>query len=210
MLQFARNVTFSAIDLAALMLDRPDDVQELLLCLIDLFQRSILHVPFPLKVFPVTDLEASFRYLQSGNNPGKVVVEVDPEHIVLVREESHLNLLEDANCRKARVKPTSDWSFGPDETILISGGLGAQGRTIAKWMVAKGARHLVLLSRTGEQNASAIVKSFTSEIRDRGIDLFCPACDVANASSLATVLDQCAARMPPIRGCVQAAMNLRV
>lgn len=210
MFQFARNVTFSAIDLAALMLDRPEDVQEILLALIDLFQRGILRVPSPLKMFPVTDLEASFRYLQSGNNPGKVVVEVDREDIVPVRAESHLNLLAVTDSRKARVKPTSDWSFGADETILIAGGLGAQGRSIAKWMVAKGARHLVLLSRTGEQNASAIVRSFVADMRDSGVDLFCPACDVANASSLAMVLDHCATRMPPIRGCVQAAMNLRV
>lgn len=85
MFQFARNVTFSAVDLAALMLDRPDDVQEILLSVVNLFQRSILRVPYPLKVFPVTDIEASFRYLQSGNNPGKVVIEVDPEDVVPVR-----------------------------------------------------------------------------------------------------------------------------
>lgn len=210
MFQFARNVTFSAVDLAALMLDRPDDVQQVLLSLIDLFERKVLHVPSPLRVFPVTDLEAAFRYLQSGNNPGKVVVEVGSEDIVPVRIKSYLVLETFSDNSKARVKPTSDWSFGGDETILISGGLGAQGRTIAKWMVSKGARNLVLLSRTGEENATATVKSFASEMRNQGVNLFCPACDVANPSSLATVLSYCASRMPPIRGCVQAAMNLRV
>lgn len=210
MFQFARNVTFSAVDLASLMIDRPDDVQEILVRLVDLFNRKILHVPSPLKVFPVTDFEAAFRYLQSGNNPGKVVVEVDSEHIVPVNAARYPALLDLAEHIKARVKPTSDWTFGNDDTILISGGLGAQGRSIAKWMVSKGARHLVLLSRTGEDNATSTVKAFAADMRNQGVDLYCPACDVANPSSLATVLGHCAIHMPPIRGCVQAAMNLRV
>lgn len=92
MFQFARNVTFSAVDLASLMVDRPDDVREILLSLVDLFKRKILHIPSPLKVFPVTDFEAAFRYLQSGNNPGKVVVEVDSEHIVPVRPAPYPSL----------------------------------------------------------------------------------------------------------------------
>lgn len=210
MFHFARNVTFAAVDLAALMVERPADVHDVLVRVLDLFQRNVLHVPSPFRIFPVADLEASFRYLQSGNNPGKVVVEVDSQSIISVRIASRLNLPTVADKSKARVKPTSDWSFGPEETILISGGLGVQGRIIARWMISKGARHLVLLSRKGEENAALSVKQFAKDMRAQGADLFCPACDIANPSSLAAVLNHCAAHMPPIRGCVQAAMNLQV
>lgn len=107
------------------------------------------------------------------------------------------------------VKSRSDWTFSPGETFLLAGGLGAQGRVISEWMVSKGARNLVLLSRRDVSINSELV-SFVHGLQSRGTTVYCPKCDVADAESLATVLEYCRANMPPIKGCIQAAMELRV
>ncbi len=105
-----------------------------------------------------------------------------------------------------RAKPET--KFASNQTFIISGGLGGQGRSIARWMVARGARHLVLLSRSGAQSEKSI--AFVDELRRIGVDLYCPRCNVGDVGSLQAVLDHCRQFMPPIKGCIQAAMDLRV
>ncbi|KAI1490502.1 putative polyketide synthase [Biscogniauxia mediterranea] len=191
MFQFGRNVSFSAIDLATMAQERPDLIHSGLRGVIDLFERRILRLPTPIKTFPISDIEGAFRYLQSGANSGKVALDVDPDAIV-----------------SAVIAPRSDWAFSPTETFVISGGLGAQGQVIAEWMISKGARNLVLLSRRGAKNNKKL-ESFVQGLRSSGATVYCPACDVADAESLAKVLEYCRAHMPPIKGCIQAAMVLR-
>lgn len=37
-----------------------------------------------MRSFPISDVEGAFKYLQSGMNPGKVVLEIDPDTVVPV------------------------------------------------------------------------------------------------------------------------------
>ncbi|MCJ1427403.1 hypothetical protein MMC29_005306, partial [Sticta canariensis] len=46
--------------------------------------------------------------------------------------------------------------FGPESTYVICGGLGDLGRNIAPWMMNRGARNLLLLSRSGAQDQPAL------------------------------------------------------
>jgi NAD(P)-dependent dehydrogenase (short-subunit alcohol dehydrogenase family) len=94
-------------------------------------------------------------------------------------------------------------------SFVIAGGLGAMGRIIARWMVSKGARHLVLLSRRGLQTDDPKITEFVHDLQSSGANLYCPPCDVADADSLRAVLSHCREHLPPIRGCIQAAMVLR-
>ncbi|KAI9740047.1 MAG: polyketide synthase [Claussenomyces sp. TS43310] len=191
MFQFARNVSFSAVDLASMAQERPDLIQSGLRGVLDLFEAKHLRMPSPMKSFPISDVEGAFRYLQSGMNAGKVLLQIDPDDIV-----------------PAIVKPKSDWAFSSEETFLLAGGLGAQGRVISEWMVSKGARNLVLLSRR-DVNSNTELASFVHRLQSSGATVYCPKCDIADVESLTAVLDYCRANMPPIRGCIQAAMELR-
>ncbi|KAK7724612.1 putative secondary metabolism biosynthetic enzyme [Diaporthe eres] len=193
MFQFARNVSFAAVDLASMAQERPDLVQSGLRGVLDLFQRGILHMPSPVKSFPISDVEGAFRFLQSGTNAGKVVLEVDSEEVV-----------------PAVVETRSGWKFSPNETFILAGGLGAQGRVISEWMVSKGARNLVLLSRRDINNPSnSELAAFVRGLQDSGATVYCPKCDVSDAEALSAVLAYCKANLPPIKGCIQAAMELR-
>ena len=89
----------------------------------------------------------------------------------------------------------------PAGVYVIAGGLGGLGRTIAGWLVERGARRLVLCSRGAPgADATAAIAGW----RAAGVVVAVAAVDVADASALARVL--AAARVGgPIRGVVHAA-----
>lgn len=75
-------------------------------------------------------------------------------------------------------------------------------------MVSRGAENLILLSRSGPKGEPT--KVLLEECRVKGVQVHAPPCDIADSYSLANVLDCCSRGMPPIKGCIQAAMVLRV
>lgn len=102
----------------------------------------------------------------------------------------------------------SVWKFDPNASYLISGGLGGLGRTITRWMARKGAKNLILPSRTGKSTAAA--SELVAELTQKGVNVSTPRCDVSSFDSLATVLRAYIDTMPPIRGCINASMVLQV
>lgn len=84
MFHFARNATFSALDIAAMTLERPDLVRETFESFFPLIEEGILTPPEPLSVYGVSELESVFRHMQTGKNMGKVVVEMRPDDMVQV------------------------------------------------------------------------------------------------------------------------------
>ena len=47
-------------------------------------------------------------------------------------------------------------------------------------------------------------------LKSRGVKVLAPRCDIAVAEELGNTLTEVSSRMPPIKGCVQATMVLRV
>ncbi len=79
---------------------------------------------------------------------------------------------------------------------------------MARWMVSRRARNIILLSRSGAKNevAQALVK----ELESKGAKIMTPCCDVSDKEALSKVLEECSEWMPPIKGCIQGSMVLRV
>lgn len=190
MFQFAKNVTFSAIDIASMEIERPWLIQEALNIILGLVMAKKLRAPQPLHVYKISELEQAFRFMQSGQNDGKIVLEVKKEDPV-----------------PTILKTRPSFYFEARKTYLIGGGLGGLGRSIALWMVSRGARNLILLSRSGVRNQKTT--TFVKMLEAEGARVEAPACDMADASALKLVLDRCAETMPPIMGCIQASMVLR-
>lgn len=103
----------------------------------------------------------------------------------------------------------SGFVFDNDASYLIAGGLGGIGRSIARWLVRRGAKNLLLLSRSGPQGKEGAI-ALLNEMRENRIHVECPVCDIADARALPSVLRQYSETMPPIKGCFQASMVLRV
>ncbi|KAI1264012.1 putative polyketide synthase [Xylariaceae sp. FL1019] len=95
-------------------------------------------------------------------------------------------------------------SFRDDVTYVVSGGLGGLGRAIARWLVARGARNLILLSRSGARSQEA--RELVDELTAKNVQCETPRCDVTDRFCLREVLVACHGRLPPIRGCIQVAM----
>ncbi len=77
MFPFQKNLTFAAVDVAAMSVERPDLFRKSLLTVMDFVARKKLFAPQPLHIYSVSEVEAAFRYMQSGKNTGKTVVELD-------------------------------------------------------------------------------------------------------------------------------------
>lgn len=75
-------------------------------------------------------------------------------------------------------------------------------------MVRRGAKHLILLNRSGATNDAA--RSLLQELRDQGAQVEAPPCDISKADVVASVLTDLAQRMPPVKGCIQSSMVLKV
>ncbi|MFI9236942.1 type I polyketide synthase [Streptomyces sp. NPDC053079] len=80
--------------------------------------------------------------------------------------------------------PASAWR--PRGTVLVTGGTGALGAHVAKWLAGAGAEHLVLLSRRGPQAPGAA--ALEAELTALGAQVTIAACDVTDRAALAGVL----------------------
>ncbi|MEH0515980.1 SDR family NAD(P)-dependent oxidoreductase [Streptomyces sp. B21-079] len=78
-------------------------------------------------------------------------------------------------------------TLDPEGVTLVTGGTTGLGRLVARHMVtAHGARHLLLLSRSGRAADGA--DDLIGELTDLGASVTVEACDVADREALATVL----------------------
>ncbi|AKT40699.1 type I polyketide synthase [Chondromyces crocatus] len=88
-------------------------------------------------------------------------------------------------------------------TYLITGGLGALGLHVARWMIAQGARHLALVSRRGPDDPAA--RAALASLADAGAEARLFQADVADPEAAAALMADLDATMPPLRGVVHAA-----
>lgn len=99
-------------------------------------------------------------------------------------------------------------SFSADASYLIVGGLGGIGRSVARWAVDHGAKHLILLSRSAATGPHS--QALREELTALGANVATRNCDAADMNSLKSVLSECQKTMPPVRGVVHGGMVLQV
>jgi acyl transferase domain-containing protein/acyl-CoA synthetase (AMP-forming)/AMP-acid ligase II/acyl carrier protein len=178
---FRNNLSYYALDLERVCRERPELVRTLLFELMDMFQRGALK-PLPHNIFQIDDAANAFRYMARRKNIGKVVLSV----------------------RDTTAEARSDRAIAPrvDATYLITGGHGGLGLAVARWLVEKGARHIVLLSRNG---ASAAGAQAAADLAAKGATIATIQADVSNQADVARALAEIRETMPPLRGVIHAA-----
>nr|WP_306278231.1 SDR family NAD(P)-dependent oxidoreductase [Streptomyces samsunensis] len=85
-------------------------------------------------------------------------------------------------------------SWQPAGTTLVTGGTGALGGQVARWLAAAGADHLVLVSRRGADAPGAV--ELEAELTALGTKVTLAACDVTDRAALAEVLAAVPADQP--------------
>uniref|UniRef100_UPI00066E20FE type I polyketide synthase n=1 Tax=Streptomyces sp. SBT349 TaxID=1580539 RepID=UPI00066E20FE len=77
--------------------------------------------------------------------------------------------------------------FDPEGTVLLTGGTGTLGRVTARHLVTEhGARHLLLVSRSGDEAEGA--RELVAELTALGASVTVAACDAADRDALAELL----------------------
>ncbi|MFD8125781.1 SDR family NAD(P)-dependent oxidoreductase [Streptomyces mirabilis] len=89
-----------------------------------------------------------------------------------------------------------------DGTVLITGGLGAVGRHIARLLAEHGVPRLLLTSRQGPDDPRAA--EVAAELTALGAEVEVAACDIADAAAVAGLLDRIGEESP-LRGVVHCA-----
>ncbi|MEU1022136.1 SDR family NAD(P)-dependent oxidoreductase, partial [Streptomyces sp. NPDC005904] len=81
---------------------------------------------------------------------------------------------------------TARGEWKPRGTVLVTGGTGALGGRVARWLAGHGAEHLVLTSRRGSDAPGAA--ELTADLTGLGVGVTVAACDVSDRAALAELL----------------------
>ena len=153
-----------------------------------MYSQGRIHPIRSMTVFEAWEIEQSFRHLQNGDHIGKAVVKL-PEDASKIPSIS-------------RAKP---FTLDMEASYLLTGGLGGLGRSVASWMVERGARSLVFLSRSAGKGEGD--KSFFAELVSMGCSVSAVA---GRAEDMEAVQMAVKKSSTPIKGIVHLAMVLRV
>ncbi len=187
LLPFQDNLSYFAIDLDRMLRQRPDYIRQLFADVMRHFEAGD-YEPLNFTRFETEGAIDAFRYMSQRKNVGKVVVAMGRE----LRVESQES--EQSTATHSLVRS--------DGAYLITGGLGALGLRVGRWLAEQGAGTIALLSRRGpSKEAEATLNS----IRELGARVVVLSGDVSDAESLGTALAQLPQDAPPLRGVIHAA-----
>ena len=168
---------YDVFDLVEMVREQPELLAQLWRELGTEFETGQLQ-PLPHQVFELGQVQEAFRYLQQAKQIGKVVIAIPP-----LKEEK-------------KVEIQAEGSY------LVTGGLGALGLEVSKWLVDKGARHLVLM---GRRSPSAEAQTAISQLEELGVKVSVQLADVSSAQELSQMIETIAAELPRLRGVIHAA-----
>lgn len=190
MSRFDHNAMFASVDLTVVAAERPQIMKRLLSDVFSLISKGLAKPISPITVFPISDIENAFRTLQSGKIMGKIVIVPGSDDQVKALPAKTKELLR------------------ADSTYVIIGGTGGLGRSMTRWMIQKGARHILLVSQSGKATGKVAdlieeAKSFQAQVEVRR-------CDVSRKEQVDNLIKGGTSGMPTVRGVVHAAMVLDV
>lgn len=188
---FLRQAMMASVELPMMMKYKPLVFRRLIGQTVQLYTEGKIKQAKPTQVLSYDKIEEALRTLQSGRGMGKIVLVPSPTDIVPIVPEQPAN-----------------YKFDSNATYFLAGGLGGIGRSIGQWMASKGAKHVVFLSRTGKVTES--VQKMIDDLESKDCQAHIFACDVSDSERVKTVIEEVTKTLPPIKGCVQGSMVLKV
>ena len=157
----------------------PPEIQAMLRRLATDFESGALK-PLPLQEFPLDRAVDAFRFMAQARHIGKLVISQASKAFAIA----------------------GDWSLRDDRTYLITGGYGGLGLAVTRWMIDRGARHLVLVGRRGPSTETS---GIISTLCAGGADVRIRQADISSARDVAALLADIGGTMPDLGGIVHAA-----
>ncbi len=183
---FRNNVSYFGIDADQLLQAQPALTETLFKEVLALFAKGLLH-PLPFQAYEADDVVNAFRQMQQARHIGKVVLTY----------RNGINHVQSPRPAHVPLQLSAEASY------LVTGGLGGFGLKTAQWLASKGARHLVLVSRSGAATPEAV--SAIAALQAQGVQVLAQACDVTSLPALTALFAHMASSLPPLRGVVHAA-----
>jgi acyl transferase domain-containing protein/thioesterase domain-containing protein/acyl carrier protein len=185
---FRDNLSMFVIDMGQVMAAQPETVQGLLQAILKLVRAKKLK-PLPHRILPVSQAADGFRLMAEAKHIGKIVF-----------------TMQDASVEPKPIPPTKEIGFSPKATYLITGGLGGFGLAVAKWLVERGARSLVLTGRSGASTQAS--KQAVADLTTLGAKVLVVQADVTDEKQVAYLFERIGVELEPLRGIFHAAMVL--
>ncbi len=184
---FRRNLSYFGVDLDQVLQHQGEDGARMFREVVALFAEGGLK-PLPYQPFTADEVSDAFRMMQQSGHVGKIVVTPPKAGSV-------------ARARKTR------FAVSADGVHLITGGLGGFGIEAARWLVARGARHLLLVGRSvkpGEEAEAAI-----AELRAANVSVETRACDITRRKAVDALIADIEASGKKLAGIIHGAMVLQ-
>ncbi|XP_065216376.1 fatty acid synthase-like [Planococcus citri] len=148
--------------------------------------------PIQRTVFQTNEVESAFRFMASGKHVGKIVIKIRDE-------ESNSK----AKPTLIRLKAKPRVLCQENKSYVVVGGLGGFGLELIDWLITRGARNVVITSRTGIQNG---YQSYRIKIwRSYGAKIVISTADITKKSEVKNLLE-----MGNALGSVAGIFNLAV
>ncbi|KAF7586076.1 hypothetical protein BBP40_009607 [Aspergillus hancockii] len=185
---FADNRSFIGVDLLQVLDDNPKVLHEIFAQVMGYFREGKAGPIKPVSLFDAVDVVKAFRHMQTGQHMGKIVVRM-PEN--------------PSTLPVARAHEMAAY-FPANASYLLIGGLGGLGRAVATWMVEKGARHLIFLSRSGANSPE--ISAFIQTLECQGCRVVTVTGDVGIIEDVRRAVSAATA---PLAGVIQLSMVLK-
>jgi acyl transferase domain-containing protein/acyl carrier protein len=177
------NITYFAIDVDQLPIQRPDLARSLLNEVSAALSEGAIR-PLAHRIFAFGSIGDAFRLMQASGHIGKLVLTPGDNAGVQLRQ-------------------SGEFALRRDGTYLVTGGISGFGFAIACWLARHGAGALALVGRRGAETPGAADR--IAELEALGADVRLYAGDVADPVALAALLAELRRTQPPLRGVVHAA-----
>lgn len=183
---FRKNLAYFGVDLDQLILVQAEKGQKIFRTVMQLFADGDFS-PLPYRAFPAREHIDAMRLMQQAGHIGKIVISPPAEGEI-------------------RVEPRGAFVVDPERTHLITGGFGGFGLETARWLIERGARHLVLMGRSGASSPEA--QEALAEFKASGAQVHSAALDIADGAAVDKLFAGISQTMPPLAGVMHAAAVL--
>ncbi|MCK4899300.1 MAG: SDR family NAD(P)-dependent oxidoreductase, partial [Anaerolineales bacterium] len=166
------DVSYYVVDWSETAKQDPDLIRSMLHKMVEAVSQGDFK-PLPHRIFTLQDAISAFRYMAGAKHIGKIVITQNEPSLIR-----------------------------PDASYLITGGYGGLGLAVARWMVDRGAKHIVLAGRSAPTKS---VQKTIANLEDGGAHIDVIQADITREEDLSQLLSRIDHSLPPLRGIIHAA-----
>ncbi|WP_306365088.1 SDR family NAD(P)-dependent oxidoreductase [Nocardia sp. CC227C] len=180
---FDKNLSYFSVDLDRMCAVRPLQLAELLRRVYDKIESGVYRA-LPYEVFETHEVARAFGEVIRSTRTARVALRMDAV--------------------APPVRPRlPEVEIDPAARYLVTGGFGGFGLATGRWLVATGARHLVLVGRSGAATAAA--RQQIAAWRASGVEVVEERADVTDPAAVAALVARAHQPERPLRGIFHAA-----